>query len=274
MVKKLLILFILFTTVQSFGQANRFAGFGGASVDSNAKRFIDSTAVLNSTEKTAIYALVKQLKDSSLWNKMYAIYPMVGGTSSSCKWNLKSVYPTTSSFCLTFSGGWTFSSTGALPNGTNAYANTFWSSVTNASTTSVSMGTYLRQNTADGAKCDLGVGANPPDIYSQIFPKLTSIFYGNINTGIGVGTVANTDSKAFFLTTLNGTTNIIQRNSTQTVTAGVTGNSDNTYSVFISARNSNGTTNYYSDRDFKQHLEEIYEIVYTYTTVFCFCICG
>jgi hypothetical protein len=35
-------------------------------------------------------------------------------------------------FRLVFSGGWTHSSTGALPNGTNAYANTYFNPATNS----------------------------------------------------------------------------------------------------------------------------------------------
>ena len=67
-----------------------------------------------------------------------AVYPFLGGTSSSCKWNLKDPRNLDAAFRLTFSGGWTFSSTGALPNGVNAYANTYWNSVANAGTTNAS----------------------------------------------------------------------------------------------------------------------------------------
>ena len=56
---------------------------------------------------------------------MKAIYPFVGGTAESHKFNLKDPRDSNDAFRLTFSGGWTHSSTGALPNGTNGYANTF-----------------------------------------------------------------------------------------------------------------------------------------------------
>ena len=57
--------------------------------DADAQRFIDSSGISNNTNKLALYNLAKQLKDSSLWAKFIAIYPMIGGTASTTKWNLK-----------------------------------------------------------------------------------------------------------------------------------------------------------------------------------------
>src|SRR6476619_7918758 len=57
--------------------------------DADAKRFIDSSGITWSSQKLAINNFVKQLKDSSLWTKFLAVYPMVGGTANTTKWNLK-----------------------------------------------------------------------------------------------------------------------------------------------------------------------------------------
>jgi hypothetical protein len=147
MVKKLLILSLVIISVTAYGQGNRFAGFGqrNCDCDTSAQRFIDSTGVTDAVTKNAICCLVKRLKDSSLWNKLYAAYPMRGGTATSCKFNL--INPTsTSTFNLTFSGGWTFSSTGALPNGTNGYADTHINSSTNLISNSTHMSYYSTTN--------------------------------------------------------------------------------------------------------------------------------
>lgn len=147
MVKRIIILLFVFSSILSFGQANRFVGFGqrNCDCDTSAQRYIDSTGVTDAVTKNAICCLVKRLKDSSLWNKLYAAYPMRGGTATSCKFNL--INPTsTSTFNLTFSGGWTFSSTGALPNGTNGYADTHVNSSTNLISNSTHMSYYSTTN--------------------------------------------------------------------------------------------------------------------------------
>ena len=96
--------------------------------DQDAINFINAAGFSSPTEMGAINKLVLDLKGffnpnyptSDIWNKMKAIYPMVGGTAFSQKYNLKN--PNT--FTGTFVGGWIHSSTGDLPNGVNAYMDT------------------------------------------------------------------------------------------------------------------------------------------------------
>jgi hypothetical protein len=92
--------------------------------DYNALSFINAVGTLTSREANAINVLVYQLKYYKIWNKCVAIYPFIGGTASTHKFNLLSPLDSNAAYRLTFSGGWTHSSTGALPNGTNAFANT------------------------------------------------------------------------------------------------------------------------------------------------------
>ena len=93
------------------------------SVDADATAFFarvtTAGGTLSATEQSAINTLVVQMKTDGVWNKMSAIYPMVGASAAACRQNLKSA-----SFTGTFTAGWTFSSNGATSNGTNAYFNT------------------------------------------------------------------------------------------------------------------------------------------------------
>ena len=93
------------------------------SIDADAQAFFDRvTAVvgtLSQIEKDAVNILTLSLKSTGVWTLMKAIYPMVGASAAACAQNLKS-----SSYTGTFSSGWTFSSTGATPNGTSAFMNT------------------------------------------------------------------------------------------------------------------------------------------------------
>ncbi len=78
---------------------------------------------LTLTEKNAVNTLVLNLKSNLMWSKMVAIYPYVGGSLASCKFNLKDPRDLDAAYRITFSGGWTFASTGINGNGIS-YANT------------------------------------------------------------------------------------------------------------------------------------------------------
>jgi hypothetical protein len=75
---------------------------------------------------------------------MKAVYPFVGGTATQHKFNLKNPLDTDAAFRLVFNGGWTHSSTGSSPNGTNAYADTKLNPFTNLSGYSQHVSMYSR----------------------------------------------------------------------------------------------------------------------------------
>ena len=89
-------------------------------LDLDALAFLTAAGITDSTIISAINTLVVSLKNFGIWTKMRAIYPFVGGTALTHKWNLKDPRDLDIAFRLVFSGGWTHSSTGALANGTNA----------------------------------------------------------------------------------------------------------------------------------------------------------
>ena len=117
---------------------------GGVSYDADALAFMTAASITDNTQKTAINTLVTDLKAYNIWTKMKAIYPFVGGSATSHKFNLKDPRDLDAAFRLTFSGGWTHSSTGALPNGSNAYANTFLSPLTSLSLFNSHLSYYSR----------------------------------------------------------------------------------------------------------------------------------
>lgn len=129
----------------------------GIRTDADALAFYSKVTTaggtLTATEQTAINQLVVDLKAKGLWASMKAIYPMVGSSAASCAQNLVS-----SSFTATFYGGWTFTSSGALPNGTNAYMDTFLvpNSTLNVNSTHLSL--YLNTNNVvvSGDPIDIG----------------------------------------------------------------------------------------------------------------------
>jgi len=90
-----------------------------------AELFLIATGITDPTIVEAINILVYDLQRYQLWGKMKALYPFVGGTAETHKFNLINPLNTNEAFRLVFNGGWTHDSNGVTPNGTTGYANTF-----------------------------------------------------------------------------------------------------------------------------------------------------
>ncbi len=116
-------------------------------LDTDASAFITAAGITDSTQKIAINNLTINLKGYGLWTKMDAIYPFVGGTSTTHKFNLKNPADTDGAFRLVFYGGVTHNSNGVTFNGTTGYADTFFvPSVQIGSTEYSSLSLYSRTN--------------------------------------------------------------------------------------------------------------------------------
>jgi hypothetical protein len=177
----------------------------GSGFDADAQAFITAAGITDSIQQNAINTLVLNLKSYSIWTKMKAIYPFVGGTATTHKWNLKDPRDLDAAFRLTFSGGWTHSSTGALPNGGTGFANTFLNDNTTLSLNSAHMATYLRTN-VDGLYCDMGASSTNFDDTS-LFSRYSNGFYPRIhNTNSGITNTVS--SLGFFMSNRVNSTEI------------------------------------------------------------------
>jgi len=95
--------------------------------------FASATGITDTTILGALNTFDLGLISNSLDTKMKAIYPFVGTTATTQKYNFMDARDLDVAFRLTFYGGGTFSSNGYQPNGTNAYADTFYKNLTNNS---------------------------------------------------------------------------------------------------------------------------------------------
>ena len=118
--------------------------------DPDAVAFLTAAGITDPTITSAICTLVISMKANGTWAKMNAIYPFVGGTAATHKFNLKNPADTNAAFRLSFVGGWTHSANGALPNGTNAYADSFLTPSVTFAVNSHSFGIYSRTNDITG----------------------------------------------------------------------------------------------------------------------------
>jgi hypothetical protein len=140
---------------------------------------------------------------------MTALYPFTGGTASKHSYN----FMNTAAYQITFNGGWTHSSTGSTPNGTNAYANT--GILASSFGTDYMLNFYSRTNSS-GAYSDLGTYN---EIQSSTLEVLTSWFstcYIDIPYVDQRQTFTNADSRGNYLF-LNNSSNgyKVYLNSTQ-----------------------------------------------------------
>ena len=220
-----------YTAVQAF-QTTLGRSIGTQTVsDADAQAFVTNAGIVDQVEANAINNLVIGLKADSLWTKMKAIYPFVGGTSTTHKYNLVNPLDTDAAFRLVFSGGWTHSTTGALPNGTNAYADTKFSPNNFTATTNASAGVYLRTNVLQ-TSVDLGQGYIT---FGQdgvmIYPRYSSNQYASCCNGnsFNAASNANTDSRGLFAVTRTGTSQSFRKRGTSTIDNTITNTTNTQY---------------------------------------------
>lgn len=202
------------------------------------QQFFTSGSITDVTQKSALYILVSDLQNYGIWDKMKAIYPMVGqvGVSSSFQLNLKD--PNT--FRGTFSGGWTFSSTGATPDGSTGYMDTgfnpFIQNVTE------SFGIYVRTSDVGGVKIPIGCREGSKENYIS-----TTITTLNIRGTLGTATGLTTLTKGFVIAydADNLTSQYSNINGTK-YTGTRTFNGSPNFNFFIGAHNNGGTPQFYS----------------------------
>lgn len=220
----------------------------GVSYDPDAQAFFTASGLTGATNLTAINNLVVALKGYGIWTKMKAIYPFIGGTAALHKWNLKNPLDTDAAFRLVFNGGWTHSSTGALPNGTNGYATTFLSPLTNLTLNSTHLSYYSRNN-VNLTQVEIGCFDNT-GAYTIIEARTANISYFLTNTSTIAG-VADTNSAAFYIgnRTASNVTNGF-RNNVKIFNSTVSSTFRPANNIFIgAANNSSSIAQYFTTKE-------------------------
>jgi hypothetical protein len=217
-----------------------------APLDPDAVAFLTAAGITDPTISGSINTLVTDLKLYGLWTKMKAIYPFVGGTATTHKFNLKDPQDTNAAFRLVFVGGWTHSANGALPNGTNAYADTFLNGLSILTNASNHLSYYSRTSSTTGVEVEIG-SSNTASNFFQVRSAANYVAGGTVilsftstanAQGFWLGSKENAASRRAYkngvvetLSTANNTTPYENLN------------------IFIGARNDNGVAGFYSDKE-------------------------
>lgn len=222
--------------------------------DADAQAFFTAASISDATQKSAVNTLVLALKAATIWTKMHAIYPVVGGTAAKHKWNLKNPLDTDAAFRLTFTGAWVHSATGMLPDAGTAFADTHYIMTTHGvnndthasfySRTSSSSGYDIGAETATGmVHLSAGLVAVGGNYLSDMYNHTgTNRINNAVANSLGLFTDSRTDAsthKAFRNATQIGATDV----SASSEFAGVT------IALYFGALNNAGTPVTWSNRE-------------------------
>jgi hypothetical protein len=213
--------------------------------DVDAQNYFNAnTAITSAADKNAINTFYLGLKTDGIYTKLKAMYLPIWGSAATCKWNLINPLDTNAAFRLTFSTGWTFSSSGITP--LNAFSDTFLIPNNNLTTNSNHFSVYVRTNQTSNA---VALGS---------FTDGNRLNQLNISTGTGLvyytGPLTTevlsslTDSKGFFIGTTRANNdrktfrNGVQQQSLTTIV----GTNYSIFKMFLGARNNSGSPGNYT----------------------------
>jgi hypothetical protein len=155
--------------------------------------FLTAAGISNPTIGNAVNTLVVGMKAEGIWDKMYAVYPFVGGTQSTSIWNLKD----TGSYTLSPTGSITYSSNGVQPAFNNysqdpSQQNYFNTGIvaglaTTPSPANISLGIYSNTESSNG----YDIGAYNGSVNGQ-FIIHASQFADTFRTTLGGASGTNT----------------------------------------------------------------------------------
>jgi len=193
--------------------------------------WITATGETDTTIISALNTLETDLTTYGLTAKIKALYPMVGGTASKHSYN----FMNTAQYQITFNGGWTHASTGALPNGVNSYADTNFNSNILALNSSTLL--FYTTTNSDGILIDMG---NTDSVNENIvLIKWSSSTLLSTNSGPAARiAVSNTDSRGLYLLTRTAS-NVMKyfKNSSLISSTTVSSSSTVNRNIWISAWN-------------------------------------
>ena len=231
--------------------SNELAGFtdvavtnsipAGGSFDADAQAFITAANITSSTQRTAINTLVVNLKADGLWAKFDVIYPFVGGSAASHKFNLVNPADTDAAFRAVFVGTWAHSAQGVSNVGETSHIDTKYKHSTSlASKTSMHLSFYSRTNSSGGYDIDVkSTGKMRTTLTARSPGDAAYGFHGaNIN-----GT--NTNSQGLYTLTRQSATALkLYKNTTQldvTQTDDISASTLNDQNIWLGTDNDGGT---------------------------------
>jgi len=112
-------------------------------IDPDAVLFLTASGITGGVITNAVNYLVIELKKQSLWTKFKAIYPLVGGTAFTHKWNLKDARDLDIAYRVLWQGSILHNSSGSTPLASGGRGNTYFQVWENGMQNDISMSLYV-----------------------------------------------------------------------------------------------------------------------------------
>ena len=192
---------------------------GGGGYTARTTAFATATGIVDTTILNAVNILDQGLIDNSLDSKIVALYPFVGGTASTHKYNFFDPRDLDAAFRLAFFGGWTHSANGIQGNG-STYADTFLIPSTSLLLDNTHASIYSRTN---NTRYTFDI-ANP-SLNLLIGLNISGTQYMKVNHNSSYSTQTTTNSSGFGMINRAASANEkLFRNSTLAVNRVITAN--------------------------------------------------
>lgn len=178
-------------------------------LDADATAFIAATGITDSTQKAAIYQLCADLKAYGIWSKCDAIYPFVGGTATTHKYNLRDPRDLDAAFRIVFSGTVTHDANGITSNGTDGYGDTKYNGSTASRNDNSHQAVYVRTNSAAADKTEISAYDGLSAYWSIKARAAGDVQFHGIYRFTGDGFISvgsTTDSSGFLMNVRRGVT--------------------------------------------------------------------
>jgi hypothetical protein len=214
-------------------------------IDTDAAAFIAATGISDAAIAHDITFLVQAAKAHGWWTKCNAIYPFVGGTATTHKYNLKDPRDLDAAFRITFNGSWTHSSTGILPDAATTYGQTHLIPSSVLTVGDMHLSVYSRTSGAGpgGTNYDIGASSGTSNIFAMVIKRIDGIgIFLNISAGTQLAPSIANASGLFLDSRTTTTAHALYRNgSSVTSNATLEAHTNSTVEMYIGALNNGGT---------------------------------
>jgi hypothetical protein len=224
----------------------------GSAYTTRTTAFATATGITDTTILGALNTFDLGLISNGLDTKMKALYPFVGGTATTHKFNFMDARDLDAAFRLTFFGGGTHGSYGYLGNATNSYGETYFNIKTQIPSQITSLGSYLVDNTGT-PDAFIGGGAVGFSCISQLsVARLVNSDFGIYieNDGQYIHTTISNPTGLLIANRLNSTTINGWRNGSKVIPDAANNISTTTHSFTLTFNGYNdaGTKRYFPSK--------------------------
>jgi hypothetical protein len=121
-------------------------------IDPDALAFLTAAGISDSGQRSALDNLVKGLKFNGTWSKYTAIYPLLGGTANSHKYNLRDPRDLDAAYRVVWIGSVSHGAAGVQGDGNTGYGDTRFTGICN------SLGAYVQVAPTDAPNRNITMG--------------------------------------------------------------------------------------------------------------------